>query len=535
MSAPAKARPTPAWHQALPALLLVLGVVLVVYRETLAAMVTVWWTSDTFAHAFLVLPIAIWLIWRKREALAEQLPTPAPWMLPAMAVIGFAWLLGDLATVNSVTQLAIVALLVCAVVALLGFRVARVIAFPLAFLFFAVPIGEFMLPQLMSWTADFTVLGLRASGIPVFREGNQIVIPSGRWSVVEACSGVRYLIASFMVGTLFAYLHYRSNRRRWIFAAVAIAVPIVANWVRAYLIVMLGHLSGNKIAVGVDHLIYGWLFFGLVMGLMYAIGMLWSERSGATAAGPSSRGSTNAAPSRGGAALWTTAVAAVLLGLAPHLALPALSDSGSKATPRIARAGGLSEAWQPGSGALETWKPAFRNSSAEANSTYSSSGRDVGLYIGYYRQQNYQRKLVSSDNELVRSSDPEWIRLDDGQPRAVKTNAGMLTVRSTLLRGGGRGAPERRLRVWQFYWIGDRLTSSDYWAKAYGAFGRLLGRGNDAAAIVLYTSEDQPGAEALLEAFVLANLDEIVARLRSARDGSDAHLAATNHRRLLER
>jgi hypothetical protein len=71
-------------------------------------------------------------------------------MLPAMAVIGFAWLLGDLATVNSVTQLAIVALLVCAVVALLGFRVARVIAFPLAFLFFAVPIGEFMLPQLMS-------------------------------------------------------------------------------------------------------------------------------------------------------------------------------------------------------------------------------------------------------------------------------------------------------------------------------------------------------------------------------------------------
>ena len=201
MSAPAKTRSALAWKQALPALALVLGVVLVVYRETLAAMVTVWWTSDTFAHAFLVLPIAFWLIWRQRAALAEQLPTPTPWMLSAIAVIAFAWLLGDLATVNSVTQLAIVALLVCAVVALLGFRVARVIAFPLAFLFFAVPIGEFMLPQLMSWTADFTVLGLRASGIPVFREGNQIVIPSGRWSVVEACSGVRYLIASFMVGT----------------------------------------------------------------------------------------------------------------------------------------------------------------------------------------------------------------------------------------------------------------------------------------------------------------------------------------------
>ena len=535
MSAPAKTRSALAWHQALPALVLVLGVVLVVYRETLAAMVTVWWTSDTFAHAFLVLPIAFWLIWRQRAALAEQLPTPTPWMLSAIAVIAFAWLLGDLATVNSVTQLAIVALLVCAVVALLGFRVARVIAFPLAFLFFAVPIGEFMLPQLMSWTADFTVLGLRASGIPVFREGNQIVIPSGRWSVVEACSGVRYLIASFMVGTLFAYLHYRSNRRRWIFAAVAIAVPIVANWLRAYLIVMLGHLSGNKIAVGVDHLIYGWLFFGLVMGLMYAIGMLWAERSVATAPAPSRRGVVNAAPSRGGKAFWATAAAAVLLGLAPHLALPALSHGEAKATPRIARAGALSQSWQPGSGALEGWKPAFRDPSAETNSTYSSSGRDVGLYIAYYRQQNYQRKLVSSDNELVRSTDPDWIRLDAGQPRTVNTPAGTLTVRSTLLRGGGRGGPEQRLRVWQFYWVGDRLTPSDYWAKAYAAIGRLLGRGDDAAAIVLYTSDDQAGAEALLEAFVLANLDEIVARLRSARDGSDANLAATHQRILLER
>ena len=55
------------------------------------------------------------------------------------------------------------------------------------------PFGEFALPQMMEWTANFTVLALRLSGIPVFREGLQFVIPSGNWSVVEACSGVRYL------------------------------------------------------------------------------------------------------------------------------------------------------------------------------------------------------------------------------------------------------------------------------------------------------------------------------------------------------
>ena len=76
---------------------------------------------------------------------------------------------------------------------------------------------------------------------------------------------MRYLIASLVVGTLFAYLNYTTMWRRIAFVGVSIVVPIVANWLRAYMIVMLGYLSDNRIAIGVDHIIYGWLFFGLVM------------------------------------------------------------------------------------------------------------------------------------------------------------------------------------------------------------------------------------------------------------------------------
>jgi hypothetical protein len=56
-----------------------------------------------------------------------------------------------------------------------------------------------------------------------------------------------------------------------------VVVPIVANWLRAYMIVMIGHTSGMELATGVDHLIYGWLFFGLVMFIMFWIGSYWRE------------------------------------------------------------------------------------------------------------------------------------------------------------------------------------------------------------------------------------------------------------------
>lgn len=235
-----------AWRRALPALVVSLLWLLFWYRETGAAMVAIWERSETFTHGFVVPPIVLWLIWRKRQLLATLQPRPQWLLAPVVVVLAAVWLLGQLAAINVLTQFALVALAIAMIVLLLGAPVARRLTFPLAFLLLAVPFGDFMMPQLMDWTARFTVLGLRLSGIPVYQEGLQFIIPSGSWSVVEACSGVRYLIASFTVGALFAYLNYRSRRRRLIFMAVAIAVPVVANWLRAYIIVMLGHLSGTS-------------------------------------------------------------------------------------------------------------------------------------------------------------------------------------------------------------------------------------------------------------------------------------------------
>ncbi|MDE2399174.1 MAG: exosortase, partial [Burkholderiales bacterium] len=199
--------PAPAatrWRVALAALTLLLVALLWLFRDTALGMVDIWWHYETYTHAFLVVPISLWLVWRRRAELAALTPRPQPWLLVLLALVGVAWLAGDLALVNVVSQFAFVGMIVVAVTAVLGTTVAWSIAFPLAFLFFAVPFGEFAIPWMMRWTADFTVYALQLSGIPVYREGQSFVIPSGSWSVVAACSGVRYLIASFMVGTLFA-------------------------------------------------------------------------------------------------------------------------------------------------------------------------------------------------------------------------------------------------------------------------------------------------------------------------------------------
>lgn len=506
-----------AWRTTLPVFAILLACVFGLYFDTAHAIVTIWIRSDTFTHGFLVPPIVLWLVWRKRQTIAQIVPRPSPLACPLIAGAAFAWLLGDLAAVNALRQLAFVSLIILLVPAVMGWTVARSLAFPLAFLFFAVPFGEFAMPQLMEWTADFTVLALRLTGIPVFREGLQFVIPSGNWSVVEACSGVRYLIASVTVGTLFAYLNYQSTSRRVLFIALSFLVPVVANWMRAYLIVLLGHLSGNKIATGVDHLIYGWVFFGVVIMLMFMLGARWSEPTPE----PASPATSQDGDSRSASLAFTCATAiffAILLAV-PVIARNAIHGSNhALATPQLTAPGSLGSGWSSTGLQPTNWQPAFQNPSVQIQAAYADGEQVVGLYLGYYNRQSDDSKLVSSENVLVKSKDLQWTQVSRGN-HTLELDEKPLLFRTAELSGAPLAgqAKEHRLVVWQVYWVNGTLTASDVLAKAYAAGYSLIGRGDDSAVILIYALKGDAGnGERAIEDFVHANMPAISKLLETA-------------------
>ena len=500
----------PGWRTALPVMVLVLFAILLLFRDTALSMVAIWARSDTYAHGMIVPVISLWLIWRQRTRLARLAPGHSYAAIGLLAVAGFAWLLGDLAAVNVVPQFALVAMLVAAIPVVLGWEVARALAFPLLLLFLAVPFGDFTLPVLMDWTARFTVLALRLSGIPVHAEGMQLTIPSGHWSVVEACSGVRYLIASVTVGTLYAYLSYRTLRRRLLFVVASFLVPIVANWLRAYIIVMLGHLSGNRLAAGVDHLVYGWLFFGVVIMLMFWIGARWREDDSPPVAPVKRSAALPMANPPKAAGTWLAAAATVLVaGLWPLaqwrvdlIAPPPLGD-----LPALAPITG----WEPVTTRIN-WQPHFENPALRLQAAFQRDGREAGVFLAFYRNQNAQHRLVSSSNVLVKSNDPVWALVSGGS-REIAFNSQPLTVRTALLRG----ANQSRLLVWKWYWVAGRWTASDALAKAYTAWSRLIGRGDDSAAIIFYAVEDRPDEDdRVLADFVRDAAPAIDSALRQA-------------------
>jgi exosortase A len=466
-----------------------IGVLLILtglFWPTFYSMVEVWERSETFAHGYLIFPISAWLIWRKRNVLEQIRPRPDLRGLLLLAAAGAGWLLADAGSVNVAAQFAFIALLIAALWTLLGAAFVRAVFFPLMFLLFAVPVGEFLIQPLMGVTADFTVAMLQATGIPVYREGTFFSIPSGDWSVVEGCSGLRYLIASITLGVLYAYLTYRSWKRRALFSVAAMIVPVFANSGRAYMIVMIAHLSDMKLALGIDHYIYGWVFFGLVMLLLFWIGSFWREDDQPEPhVEPTVAAAARNAPVRpvlpvalvvlGVAGLWPAY--ASWLGARPLPVMPAL---------QVEAQGG----WQPGE-TFTTWVPHWIGADRQLRQSYTQAGRNVLLELNYYVTQRQDAELVNSQNYMVKQKNPAWSNV--GETRATVTIGGeSRQVRQARLRGSNG----QRLLVWQWNLINQRPVVNDQIAKLVLALDRVSLKRDDGLSVLIATPYEEPEFEA---------------------------------------
>ena len=476
-----------SWRAAWCALALGLLAIIGLFWSTLEQAVSVWYRSASFNHAFLILPICFYLIWLKRGALANQVPRPTWWGLGIIALAGFGWLMGHFGSVVTVQQFAVVILVQGLFLSVLGFRIAWLLAFPLLYMFFAVPAGLFLIAPLQDLTAYFVVKGLQIISIPVFLDGIFLTIPTGSFEVAETCSGVRFLIATVALGTLFAHLTYRSYWRQAAFIALSFIVPIIANGFRAFGIVWLAYISDNEIAVGVDHIVYGWIFFAFVTVVLLLIGMTFRDGAPLESAPDADaiRRSSTRAVSRRRIGL-TASVALLASAIAPayagHIsARPVPSAPG--ALPAPAAAGG----WQVTSATRTNWSPVFPAAHAVLQRQYAKGSKRVDLFIAYYATQRHGAELISSKNRV---SDT-WARAAGGPHRAVVDGRTQAVDRMRLIYRGR----DKRV-VYRWYWIGGSVTASPYLAKVLQATGQLLAGDEPAATVIISAPYDELAREA---------------------------------------
>jgi exosortase A len=247
------------------------------FPTEVASAVTVWQNSTAYNHCFLVIPIVIYLLWERRATVRHTVPAPYPLALVVGIPLALAWLVAERLGIMEGRQLVAMTFVELLFFVVLGPRLWWQLAGPLLYLYFLVPFGEFLTPKLQDFTTFFVAQGLPLLHIPAYITGYTIEIPEGTFLIAEACAGLRFLIAAIAFGCLYALVMYRSALKRAVFIGVSIVVPIIANGFRALGIVALGHYLGSAEAVETDHILYGWIFFSIVILILIVLGLPFRE------------------------------------------------------------------------------------------------------------------------------------------------------------------------------------------------------------------------------------------------------------------
>jgi exosortase len=246
------------------------------YASTLRGMFNQWWTDEDMSHGFAVPLVIAWIVWRER-ARWLTLPVSPSWS-------GFL-LLAPAAAMHAISSLGLglfasaVAFLVSVIGTVLclgGFGFLRVWAFPAA-------LSLFMLPKLAivynQTTLPLQLLASRlASGVlshigfSVVREGVILDVGGHRVSVVEACSGVRYLLSLAFISVVFAYLADVKPWMRWALLIAAVPIAIVANAIRVAVSAAVPALDS-----GTPHEVAGWGVFVLCLALIFLVHRLFNS------------------------------------------------------------------------------------------------------------------------------------------------------------------------------------------------------------------------------------------------------------------
>jgi exosortase A len=479
------------WQRRLGGLGLVTALILLFYRRDATAIAEIWWTASTFEHCLVIVPLLGWLVWQRLPVLAGV--TPRGWAVPLLWVGAGAlgWLVGDAAGVSVARHLGLLMILQGAVAVLLGRGAAAALLFPLGYALFLVPAGDGLVPGLQTLTARMCMALLHLVHVPATLDGVFITTPAGWFKVAEACSGAKFLIAMIALGVLVAHLGFTSWRRRAGFLALCVVAPVFANGLRAFATIWVAQYTGVKAASGFDHVVYGWIFFAIVIALVLAASWRFFDRP------------ADAPPVDADAVARQERAQRHALGLVPACLATLLIAAAAPSWAALIRSRGVEPiaagahlpavaGWTPVAATGEPgWRPRFDGADRLLTGRYRDvTGAEVDLAVALYAAQDEGRELVGYAHGAVDpAGDWSWAA---NLPAPANARAERIEAPGKVTR-----------TVVSTYVVDGLVTGSAGRVKLATLEHRLFG-GNQRAAAVLVSAEDRRGGRAAVDRFLAA-------------------------------
>lgn len=250
------------------------------YFPTVSRLIDGPWQTEQEGHGPLIIAASLWLVWQSREQLKAVELAPAP--ILGWTVLLFGLLLMFLARTQDVLPaeaFSIIPVIVGCVLLAAGWPMLRILAFPIGFLIFAVPVPDWIIDAatvpLKVFISNSVTKILYAAGFPIAQNGVMIMIGSYQLLVKDACSGMNSIFALSAIGVFYAYaFRWDQKARALILLASIIPITIAANFIRVISLVLIAYYGGPDMLEGTVHDLTGIGLFVVAVVLLFLLDSL---------------------------------------------------------------------------------------------------------------------------------------------------------------------------------------------------------------------------------------------------------------------
>jgi exosortase B len=256
---------------------LLLVATLIAYIPTYIDLIQGPWQSEQEGHGPLIIAASVWLVWMRRGQLAKADSVPAPLIGWPVLLAGLAMLfMARTQSLISIEVLSEIPVIVGCILMLSGWKVLKILAFPIGFLFFTIPAPGWVVDgttvPLKVFISDSVTRLLYAVGYPIAQNGVVIVIGPYQLLVQDACSGMNSIFALSAIGVVYVYAFRSESRlRSVILLTLIVPITIFANFLRVLMLVLIAYYGGIDLIDGVLHDFTGLALFVFAIILVFIL------------------------------------------------------------------------------------------------------------------------------------------------------------------------------------------------------------------------------------------------------------------------
>jgi exosortase A len=438
-------------------------ILIVGFGPTLSSLYRTWVDFDaTYGHGLLILAISIYLIYESIPRLKSIRIVPfIPAVFPLL-LLSLCWYIGYMIPITTIEQLVLPLIILSSITVISGVRMAVALLFPVLFLYFAIPVWDSLTDTLVNLTVVVVKKLLFLSNVSAFIEGNIVQLVVGKIIVADSCSGIRYLIIGTALSFLNAALNFHKLNARIAIIIGGIALSLIANWVRVYSLIMIGHHTRMQSSLMTNHEYFGWLVFILVMAPLFIANRFIPDSNKKEA--PSS---SEADISIDRKTMKPIAIASLFAFLAlftgPVLVqftpLPENTEFDLAFTHELD--------WESHNPTRHNWTPTLPDPYKHISQRLTSGGQSLNLHVYAYRKQSDNAKLFPY---FVSIYDKRTWHMIDSKTASVKSKQATITLNKTRLKRNGATTNHS---MWYWFNVGGINTASYKIAKLSQIVSRL--------------------------------------------------------------